>query len=244
MLSTPVYSTKLLSLLKDNLPISRSTNLVLHYCSCSSSSLGVSVKFGRTCSVRLWARRSPWICARALDSLPFSWWPWRRWKDFNPQWNFLIPATCHHVRWPHTAAGLPVGDSLHGFDTVNAWSGRGGTNILENSRLNAFSGVFFVGAVGTSLEATEVGRPKRSRCFCFHFLRTFGIYRRPHKRSLQLHFIRPPPPVRTSKVAPHLHQNEELQTQRPSLCLFCMLQCLHLRTVFPSSVRQGNVLDL
>lgn len=37
--------------------------------------------------------------------LPSSEWPWRRWKDFNPQWNFLIPATCHHVHRLHTDRG-------------------------------------------------------------------------------------------------------------------------------------------
>jgi hypothetical protein len=34
--------------------------------------------------------------------------PSRPWKDFNPQWNFLIPATCRHVRSvPYRHRGWP-----------------------------------------------------------------------------------------------------------------------------------------
>lgn len=65
---------------------------------------------------------SHWIWAGPSDPFSFSWWRWRRCKDFNPQWNFLIPATCHRVHWLHAAAELLVGVSPLNNTTSSAGS--------------------------------------------------------------------------------------------------------------------------
>lgn len=163
--------------------------------------------------------------------LSFSVWPWRRWKDFNPQWNVLIPATCHHVHWLHTDEGASQrapsgrqfsfdwqGESPHhstnesnnttsGF--ISAWN-RDGWSCWQCKFWPAWGGgIFwkspqcFCVAEGASIEGAIVAGAA-PMLFLFSALRTFGICVGPHKEIPQLHFPRSPSPPLEPARLPHI----------------------------------------
>lgn len=187
--------------------------------------------FERTCWLRPWTQTAHWISRGTSDSfLSFSEWPWRRWKDFNPQWNFLIPATCHHVHWLHTRHRSQPESSQ--WASVPSWLAGATSLITSLKSLNATS-VFLSTGLMTAADLwlckfpSSVRRERsltrkpsvllcgrrciywkgptwpveHSCCFCFQPLRTFGICVGPHKEIPQLHF----PPTRSpSPPSPNL----------------------------------------
>lgn len=180
---------------------------------------------------------------RSLDLLWNFWllslseWPWRRWKDFNPQWNFLIPATCHRVHWLHTDAGASQwapnrrhfsldrrDDSLHrstSDSTTGFISGlmRDGWSCWQWKFWPEWGGGTFWRSLRAFvwLKVLLLREPTwpvlHPCCFCFQAWEHLGFASGLTKKSLNCISPGPLPPFPTCKAASHLHQNEELQGQ-------------------------------
>lgn len=149
--------------------------------------------------------------------LSFSGWPWRRLKDFNPQWNFLIPATCHHVHWLHRAGELLVGVSPQQGNSPSSLTTQPEAAAAAFGFLQVFdtTELWRYGNMPSVLfpwqKVRQIGGPKwpaqTLMLFLFSVLRTFGIYRRPHKGSPHLYFLQSPLPQPLFEPAglPHIY---------------------------------------